>query len=141
MKHWPAETPEERGKLAEEKFFEAWSDPQLFPRWVVSVDRPTLHEDLFEKTDAVIVRIHGPLLRIQIKSYQLSESLCRELMSIGVIPMCIFANDSLAYIRQKTHDALKKFALFSKEKPKRNFSSTKKDPRIWYKHGKKYQSY
>jgi hypothetical protein len=109
-------TPEERGKRAEERFFKAWSDPQNFAAWMVSVDRATKHEDLFQKTDAVIIGISGPNLRIQIKSYFLNTEECIALMEYGVVPLSISAGDSLTKIRLKTHIALQSFKEFNLKK-------------------------
>lgn len=135
----PASTPEERGIMAEEKFFQAWS-VECIPNWMVTIDRPTEHEDFFEKTDAVIIPINGPNLRIQIKSFPLEEEECEELMECGVIPLWVQYGQSLRSVREQTLDAIQKFKDFIKNQPSTftKIAPCNQESYIWYKKGKKY---
>jgi hypothetical protein len=140
---WPSSTSAvERGKMAEENFFTAWQDAAHFPNWIVSIERPTPHEDFSQKTDAVIVRITGPNLRIQIKSYWLSLEDTARLIEYGVIPLCIIESDTPAKIRMKTHKAIERF-YFHNEQVELGIKlpRLKKNGRQkWYqyRHGKRY---
>ncbi|MFZ4500315.1 MAG: hypothetical protein ACOYMZ_02315 [Minisyncoccia bacterium] len=139
--YWVKTTPEERGKLAEEKFFEAWAETKNIPSWIVSVSRPTDYEDLKQKTDAVIVCTAGPTLKIQIKSYWIDEPLRIQLMQYGVIPLGISRNDTVQKIRKKTRIAIKDYLDFLKNHApiKRSVARKKKrrdSPRLFYKKGR-----
>lgn len=135
---WSGKTPKERGKEAEERFFSAWKDPKFFSPWMVSIERPTLHEDTIRKTDAVIVCHPGPNLKIQIKSYWLTLDECRLLMRHDVVPLSVCSNDSLKRIRKKTKMAVQKFRRYlnSSEYISKSFY-IKKHEKGWYRHGKK----
>lgn len=139
--YWVETTPKERGKIAEEKFFEAWAETKKVPSWIVSVSRPTDYEDLKRKTDAVIVCITGPTLKIQIKSYWIDEPLRIELMQYGVIPLSISKNDTMQKIRKKTHIAIQHYLHFLKSHPPIKRSTVRKkkrrdSPHLFYKKGR-----
>jgi hypothetical protein len=138
MRRHSFRTPQQRGKRAEERFFKAWNNSINFAAWMVSVSRPTKHEDLFEKTDAVIVRIDGPNLKIQIKSYRLHPDECTVFMEYGVIPLSISQGDSLTKIRKKTLLAVHLFKKFvpGKTHLKRSLSLSNVKT-MWYKRRRK----
>lgn len=102
-----------KGFLAEDKFQEAWSDPNTFPNWIASVRKATQHEDHFEKTDAVITDIEGKIIRIQIKSCKkLQQELVIKFFKKGIVIMTINPNDKLKAVRNKTLEAIKRFNLW-----------------------------
>jgi hypothetical protein len=138
MGRYSFRTPQERGLRAEERFFKAWNDSKFFAEWMVSVNRPTNHEDLFQKTDAVIVRIDGPNLKIQIKSYRLHPEECAVFMVYGVIPLSISQGDSLIRIRKKTLSAVQLFKKFDTGKAHLKKSlSVSNTKTMWYKRRRK----
>ncbi len=134
--HWPGTLRHQRGKLAEEHFFRAWEDKTKYRSWMIAVVRPTRPEDLYEKTDALILHTEGKPYRIQIKSYKISERLSEELMNHGVVPLEIFACHSARNIRDKTCVAIRKFLAYTEHKvsnmqqPSNNL--------VFYKKGKKH---
>ncbi len=139
--YWEETTPRERGKLAEEKFFEAWTETKNIPSWIVSVSRPTDYEDFQRKTDAVIVCTAGPTLKIQIKSYWIEESIRIQLMQYGVIPLSISRWDTMHKIRKKTHIAIQHYLHFLKSHPPIKQSTVRKkkrrdSPHLFYKKGR-----
>ncbi len=107
-------TPEERGKQAEEAFFKAWEGRPL-PKWMVAVARPTREEDLFEKTDAVIVAIDRPPIRVQVKSFYPQKTLIQECHEAGVALVWVCASDSEQRIRGKTHKAIHDLTVFLRQ--------------------------
>ncbi len=126
-------TSKDRGIFAEKAFIQAWKDPKYHPDWMVSVVPAEEHEDFFQKTDALIIRIGGVAnLRIQIKSYFIRDDEKYELMKYGVIPISIKFYERAGKIRKKTYEAIDEFNLFQKEislgdtKPKRLHQKKKK---------------
>ncbi len=115
--HLPGRTPIQRGRRAEKSFFHAWRNHRHYPSWMVAVEPPTEYEDLIQKTDAVIVRITGQILKIQIKSHPIEEEKRRELMHYGVIPLSIFPCDTTRSIRRRTRKEIRAFFEFQKQLP------------------------
>lgn len=132
---WPVTSKLEQGKMAEERFFEAWSSKK-YPPYIVTIDRPTAFEDTCRKTDAVIVQITGPTLKVQIKSYFPTKKNYEELMLYGVVVVWILADDSLKKIRTKTLCAIREFKRFQEER-KVHFEKKEKEKKWYFIKGKK----
>lgn len=128
-----------KGRNAEENFFKAWEGVKDIPEWIVSIERPTLEEDIKQKTDAVIVYIKGSTLKIQIKSYPLNYDECLQLMEYGVIPLSVLQNHKYKTIRFFTLAAIEKFKQYNEQKPcfSKNSSIKIVSKKVWYKQGQK----
>lgn len=134
---WPVQTSNEQGKLAEERFFGAWNK-KSYPKNIVSIERATEVEDLYQKTDAVIVQASGPTLKIQIKSYRPLEEKYFELMEYGVVVVWVLPHDSYEKIRKKTLIAIEKFKIFQREIQRKPLKEKKENKGGWvYLQGRK----
>ena len=127
------QTPQERGKRAEERFFVAWSNPNEFPSWMTLVVRPTRLEDLHEKTDALILRSSGKPIKIQIKSYTLKQEDVIKLIRYGVVPLTISYGDSLVKIRKNTIIAINLFNNITEKSATNETIKDRKKPKIYFR--------
>ena len=140
-----AATPEqqERGRQAEEHFFRAWE--QASPKdyealLLVDITKATMHEDFLEKTDAVAIPFSGPNIRIQIKSYSLTEEHRMHLLLYGVVPLTVHPAFSPEEVRRQTRVAICDFLQFQKNRRDRRIHETQRAPswtNSFYKRGKK----
>jgi hypothetical protein len=93
------------GLETEERFMLAWSDPLIYPEWLVWVRPATLKEDLYQKTDALMWLIDGRILRIQIKSIRSPVSR-GSYTKEGIVLVKIDSTERLCQIRARTIDTI-----------------------------------
>ncbi|MES2953431.1 MAG: hypothetical protein V4674_02635 [Patescibacteria group bacterium] len=101
------------GRISEELFVSAWSNPRYYPPWLAYVRRATKHEDYHEKTDAVMYLRDGSTLRIQVKQTRIRLYEAERLMTRpkGVVPLIVPHSYSPAMIRLYTLLAIQLFGI------------------------------
>ncbi len=104
----------EKGKEAERLFLKAWSDPRIYPAWLISVRAATHTEDSQEKTDAVMETSWEQKLRIQIKAQEVMRS-HRRFCRLGIVLVQVLPDkDSLEEIQDKTLHSIERYRQYQR---------------------------